>query len=610
MCGIAGIYRKNGIQERDKLLLECMGDSMKHRGPDDFGYYYSDSFGIAHRRLSIIDISEKGKQPLSYAGRYKIVYNGEIYNYIELREELLGEGYCFDSDSDTEVLVSAYDFYGIDFLNKINGMWAFILYDRETNQLIVSRDRFGVKPLYYYKKPGYFLFASEIKAILCDDNIERYANDIIIYDYLQKGLVDHTDETFFSEVKRFPAGNYLVINLSNADGWDFRKYYDISFNKELFNEDSFNQASKMLRKLFDDSIEKRLRADVNLGTCLSGGLDSSALVTHVNKIKNGNNVQHTFSFCPSDENISEIRYIREVVKGKDVESHIVSDDVTSISGEINRLIKVQDEPFGSLSIYASLLVYSSASQEGIKVLLDGQGADEILCGYRKSKIFYIKELVKEKKIRKAIIEILCETPELFRYNLSGDDIRKIKEIVSKGRRTTRREVCLNQGFADKFKSTSVYNTENFQDLDFFKISLPQLLRYSDRNSMACSVESRLPFLDYRLVELCAKMPLSFKINKGVSKHIMRQSLDMPDMVRKRKDKVGFGVPEVKWIKEDEEYFKELFEREGFKSGKYIKCEYVRENWDEFISQKNIRFLFRMICLELWMRQYGVVSKNE
>lgn len=610
MCGIAVLFNSSGISKNDKKLLENMSERIKHRGPDGKGFFYTTNLGMAHRRLSILDISEHGSQPMSYLDRYTIVYNGEIYNYIEIREDLKSKGYCFQSNADTEVLLAAYDYYGVECLNLFNGMWAFALFDKKTNHLLISRDRFGVKPLYYFKKDRYFLLASEIKAILCDPGIERKANSEIIYDYLKDGLLDHTNHTFFQEIEKFPAGAYLSVSLDNPQLWEFKEYYKADFKQ--INSCNINQKElvQKFRRLFDDAVKKRLRADVNVGSCLSGGLDSSAIVTAVYNIyKKREKEQHTFSFCPRDKKISEKQYVEDVLRNKKINSHIIDDQKTAITDDFETLIDTQDEPFGSMSIYASYLIYKCAGEGNprITVLLDGQGADEILCGYRKSRIYYIKGLLKEKHYFTAGKELILSISQMRTTNSVKNDLRKIKNIFSRAKGVDSRRKYFTSEFAHANSKTSIYKNDNFQNVDVNNISLPVLLRYADRNSMASSVESRLPFLDFRLVDLCAEIPLFMKIKNGYSKYIMRLSLDMPESIRRRKSKYGFFVPEKMWLKNNENYFKAYFNSKNFRSAKFIDRLAVLNDWESLMGGQDEAFLFRAICLEAWMRHFNVQS---
>ena len=538
MCGVAGMFHQNGITDDDKRLLLAMSDSIKHRGPDGKGEYFGDKIGLCHRRLSIIDTSEAGAQPMSYMNRYIGIFNGEIYNYKEIRKELKDRGYNFQSKTDTEVLLAAYDYYREECCEKMNGMWAFLIYDKKENQLFISRDRFGVKPLFYYVGKDYILFASEIKALLCDARIKRIANEEIVYDFLVDGFIDHTDQSFFKGIHKVPAGSYCVIDIDELKKPDFQKFYSSDFIN-VDNDMLIDEATEKFRKLFVNSIRVRLRSDVPIGTCLSGGLDSSSIVSTVYRFNSNRGIkQHTFSFCPQDEKISEKRYIDEVIKDTQIQEHYVDDSEFSITDDYEQFIKAQDEPFMTMSMFAGYLVYKEAKKNNIKVLLDGQGADEILCGYRKSRVYYLKDLIKHYKYLTAMKEFVLSISQIKTTSSIKSDSAKLKKIIFKSKRNDKvGSQYLNKTFTNKFQSKNFYFDSDFQRVNVNHISLPQLLRYVDRNSMSVSVESRLPFLDYMLVDYVAKMPLSLKIHNGYSKYIMRRSLPMPNMIRKRKDKI-------------------------------------------------------------------------
>lgn len=606
MCGIAGMFNTKGITPADKQLLAKMSDRIKHRGPNGEGIYFDSHIGLAHRRLSIIDVSERGHQPMEYLDRYAIVFNGEIYNYIELQTFLVKKGYSFYSNSDTEVLLAAYDYYGVECVNHFNGMWAFLLYDRQNNELFISRDRFGVKPLYYYKTKDYFLFASEIKALLCDKRIERIANDRLVYDFLADSFLEHTNDTFYQNIYKVPASTYLLIDFNeNTMDWSFKNYYDVNFT----DVDSFMDFEKTRDKfkfLFEDSVEKRLRSDVPVGTCLSGGLDSSSIVTTVNKIySTRNKEQHTFSFCPSDKKINERNYIKDVLKDKNIKAHYIFDNDFEIQRDFLKLVEAQEEPFRTMSMFAGYLVYKSARENGITVLLDGQGADEILCGYRKSRIYNLKKLVSEHHYITAIKEFLLSLSQIETTSSFKADFEKIKKIFNKN--VEYKSIYLKEEFLSENKSGNIYGTGDFQNIDVKVISLPILLRYVDKNSMAVSVESRLPFLDYRFVDMCSHIPLSMKIKNGYSKYIMREALDLPDSVKYRKSKFGFNVPETMWIKKYESFFKSFFDLDHFKAGKYIDRERVLKDWNILVDGIDKNLLFRMISVVAWMDMFDVHS---
>lgn len=606
MCGICG-YITKGKENIDEYreLLNKMQQSIAHRGPDDVGIYQESGIGLAHRRLSILDLSSKGHQPMEYKDKYVVVYNGEIYNYLELKEELVKKGYVFDSDTDTEVLVAAYDCWGKECLELFNGMWAFAIWDKVEKKVFCARDRFGVKPFYYHINGERFIFASEIKCLLKDEKIQRIANKNIVYDYLTQGLVEHTEETFFDKIYKLPAATYMIIQ--NGEIMEKSAYYDVDFVEDIKGKVSMNDIIEF-GNLFRDAVSLRLRADVPVGSCLSGGLDSSSIVCCVDELIHADASeieQHTFSFCTNDSRIDERKYMHAVTEETKTISHQIFLDDSDLKKELNDLIYTQDEPFSSTGMYASYCVYRDAKNNNVSVLLDGQGADEILCGYRKSRIYYVKRLIKCKKFFSAFKEMICSINQMNSTMFLKNDLYKVKRIIFKEKGKITNNDYLKKNFKEKVKGYDYDRSIDFQHNDVFKVSLPALLRYADRNSMAFSVESRLPFLDYRFVEFCAKQPLSKKIKNGTSKYIMRQSLKMPDIVKKRKDKIGFATPEDVWLKNNSEYLKGIFNGETFLTEQFVDRRKILEEWDDILERQNGAGLFRYVCLELWARVFEV-----
>lgn len=610
MCGINGIIKKSNVTKGDVELVKQMNKCIAHRGPDGEGIYWNDHIILGHRRLAILDLSQDGKQPMHYMNRYSIVLNGEIYNYIELKEQLMREGYCFYSKTDTEVVMAAYDFWGSDCFEKFNGMWALALFDNQSQDLILSRDRFGVKPLYYYRDEQHIVFASEIKSLLIDKSIKRVANDAVVYDYLIQGLVDHTNNTFFQNVYQFPPASYVCIN--NKLEWKEHVFWQLNFNNEI----GAGVTEKMKLEFcssFMESVKIRLRSDVPVGSCLSGGLDSSAIVCAINKISEQTGEkkkQYTFSYRANDKKLDEYKYMKSVVDYTRVEAKYISPTQFDFLKEMDDLIYHQDEPFSTTGMYAGYCVYREAGKNGVKVLLDGQGADEFLCGYRKSRIYYLKQLIDKKKVFVAMKELMLslgqiKTSLLFKSNQKSD-INKIIRILRPQKEIPNvKQEYLNSKFVKTNCGYGYDVNSNFQYNDVFKISLPSLLRYTDRNSMAFSVESRLPFLDYQFAEQCANLPLSAKLRNGYSKYIMRKALILPKKIRKRKDKLGFATPEDQWIRASNVELKKIFDNAEFKSLRYINREKVLENWNEIIFDNKIPYFFRLICLEKWMQIFDV-----
>lgn len=598
MCGICGIISKN--KNIDNNLLEEMNDKLKHRGPNDSGIIYDENLGLGHRRLSIIDLTSNGHQPMEYKNRYYIVFNGEIYNYLEIKNELEKKGYKFLTKTDTEVIMAAYDYYREKCLEIFNGMWAFALWDKQEQKLFCSRDRFGVKPFYFHKNEERILFASEIKSLLCDEKIKRIANEKIVYDYLKYGLLEHTNETFFKEIYKLPQGCYAIIDKNLK--LEIKKYYYLNICNDVEYTKKVDKYKETFKNFFDSSIKLRLRSDVEIGCCLSGGLDSSAIVTELSNLLKNKSFE-TFSFCSQDVKTDEKKYVEYLANEKNIKTNYIYNKNIDINKIIKKVIFFQDEPFSSSSVIMSYQIYSAARKKGISILLDGQGADEILCGYRKSRLYFIKLLLKKKYILRAILEFFNSLTQIkTSFNIKSD-FQKIMYIF--GKKIEKNKDYLNKKFLQETKGVG-YNTKiDFQYNDICHISLPVLLRYCDRNSMASSVESRLPFLDYRLVDFCLSLPLNLKINKGYSKYILRSSIDIPPKIKNRKDKIGFAVPEKAWIKEEASELKKIFENRNFRSSRFIDNKLILENWSKIISKNEIPHFFRYICLELWMQVFEV-----
>lgn len=610
MCGICGLYDALDILQDKQQLLDRMNEAQKHRGPDYRDTYIEGPAGLGHVRLSIIDLSSAGNQPMHYKDRYVMVFNGEVFNYLELREELAALGYSFHTNSDSEVVMAAYDHWGEKCLTRFNGFWAIAIYDRQTKGLFLSRDRFGVKPLYYTNMPGYFVFSSEIKTLLQDEKIERTANDDVIFDYLVNGFVDCTDETFFDGIYRLPAGCCMHIDEHGVQ--QISRYYELPYSEQLIGEVDDGMISEF-RRLFKDSVKLRLRADVPIGSCLSGGLDSSSIVCESSRQlreQGGGSDQKTFSSCYRGDPNDERRFIDAVVDETGVNAHYTYPTGDTLFDDLEHLIYTQDEPFVSTSMYASYCVMKLAHENGITVLLDGQGADEILCGYRKARVYYIRRLLQAHKFGRAAREIIYYLPYMRKgKNVSIlADLSMIRQFLGKTSSKDIRHRYLEQRFAKHTLNNSYENSERFLLNDFDRIVLPALLRYVDRNSMAFSIEDRLPFLDYRLVEFAMSLPLNAKISDGYSKAVMRKALDMPEIIRRRRDKIGFYTPENSWIEAHNDEYRAIFDSSDFRAGKYIDRQKILDDWDKLTRGKDDIGIFRYICLEKWMHIFDVKSR--
>lgn len=626
MCGITGVINLNNKQA-DHSTIKKMNDSLAHRGPDDEGFLVLKNFALGQRRLSILDLSPLGHQPMPYDNeKYWIVFNGEVYNYLEIRDELKKKGYKFKSESDTEVILAAYKEWGPDCVTFFNGMWAFLIYDRRKNQFFGARDRIGVKPFYYYYDRSKFVFASEIKAILKHPEIKAVPNEKIVWDYLVCGLVDHAEDTFFKGVKELKAGHHFLLK---GDKLKIKKYWDIDAKKEIKIDDE--AASREFRELFLDSIKLRLRSDVPIGTCLSGGLDSSAIVCAVNEYlkKEGKNSQigtwqKTFSSVFKGKKYlwaDEQKFIKEVTKKTKAHSNFVFPSGKKLVGEIKDVIYHQDYPFCSTSIYAQWNVFRLASQNKVKVMLDGQGSDEFLAGYHPFFGIYFGELLKEGKIFRYLYEsfkysrihkqsVFKIYKELF-YNLARKGFLG-KIFSSYFQRSSHEYDLFKKEWLGKFKAPApIMPTKNVFRNGLFsgiKMGLPALLRYEDRDSMAFAIESRVPFLDYRLLEFIFSLPDNFKIRDGQTKFVMRQALKgiLPEKIRNRQDKIGFATPEEVWMHEElGKEMKKVFVSEKFNSRGFFQKGKASKMFDEYLAGKNSNYqlFWRLYNYEMWMRVF-------
>ena len=621
MCGIVGLF--NFKRTIDLGIISKMNDSISHRGPDDEGYlflntfkkqykslsgvdtitYYKEKYSsindeiqgdfngvFAHRRLSILDLSELGHQPMSNEDEsIWLVFNGEIYNYMELRDELISYGHIFRSHTDTEVIIHAYEEWGENCLEKFNGMWAFALYDFNTDKLFCARDRFGVKPFYFYCQDDNFMFSSEIKAILQNNIVNREVNTEIAMDFLDRGVSDHTNQTFFKGIYQLQPSFYLTVVKGELI---VKRYYDLKTKGRNLN---IEEAKVKFFNIFKDSVKLRLRSDVPFGSALSGGLDSSAIVSMVDYIlkENGSGlISNTFSSVFDNKKYDEQEYIDEVNMGKKCIPHKISPNPIELIEDIKSLVNTQEEPFGSLSIYAQWKVMKLVSETDVKVLLDGQGADEILAGYKDSYDYYLTDLLKAFNFKK------------FRAEYSARKMNN-KTTLKKGVRdlvfamipeNTKAQIYRGGNFKQKKKFHNKLNDGLYYML--YKLNLPAYLHNEDRNSMAYSIESRVPFLDYRLVEFSFSLPPEYKINLGMTKYIIRESLKgvLPEKIRIRKDKMGFVTPQEVWQENELKPFCDNIIRNKIFLGRdYFKC------YD--FKKMDCYKLWRCISMELWLREF-------
>lgn len=552
MCGISGLINKN-FSSVNHSEIKIINDLIAHRGPDDEGFYFGGNFALGHRRLSILDLSSDGHQPMMYMDKYVITYNGEIYNYVEIKNDLLQEGYQFNSKTDTEVILAAYDKWGFECVNRFNGMWSFSIHDKEKNILFCSRDRFGVKPFYYSDTITKFIFGSEIKQILSGRGNDNFANISSVTDFLIEGYSDHTNETFFEGVYNLPAGHNLIYSLEENIFQKF-KYYSLDADSELLDLD---EASVIKRFLVDfkRSIDYRLRSDVKVGTCLSGGLDSSSIAGLSSKIYTNKSLTkfQAIHAKSTEKKSDESNYAQELASSCNINLCIIEPNVKEFIKSIDEVTYCQEEPFGSPSVFMQYFVFKKAKEIGCKVMLDGQGGDEIMLGYERYYPSYLRSIPFHHAIKELFLmknNSRLSMKDLIGYYLYFS-ISKIRILKLKSKFSYVKDEYL-KNFSHAIKSTESYlNIRKMQKMEIEYLQLPHLLRYEDKNSMWNSIEARLPFLDYKLVETCIAINNSFKIKDGWTKYILRISMAglIPENILWRKIKFGFEAPDNSWIRE-------------------------------------------------------------
>ena len=563
MCGIAGIISGNRSNVSEEQLKR-MTDSLHHRGPEGDGFYINETgkVGFGHRRLSIIDLSNAGAQPMQYANRFIITYNGEIYNYKEIKRELQKQGFTFISSSDTEVILAAYAYYGKQCLQHFDGMFAFAIWDEQEQQLFCARDRFGEKPFYFHynKAQQSLTFASEMKALWAA-GIHKKKDGQMLLQYVAVGWVQNPankQQTFFEEIYALPPSHFLEYKI--GEQINLQRYWDI--DKETSNGLTGADQKEKFLELFTTSIKRRLRSDVAIGSSLSGGLDSSAIVSMVSKLIDQSEKQKTFSAVFPGFAKDESAHIAQVVQQFSVDNYSVTPNAQGFLEDFKKLAWHQEEPFQSSSIYAQYKVYELAKEKEVTVILDGQGADEIFGGYHKYIPWYLQELIAKGEWKTA-------QKELQAFKNNGADVSwgfknylssflpgfTAKQLETRVLKQLLRNKHLTRDFVhSNFDKAAIYKpaVEKLNDILYFntmQFGLEELLRYADRNSMAHSREVRLPFLNHELVQFVFSVPSVQKMYNGFTKYLLRTAMDkvLPASIVWRKDKVGFEPPQKQWL---------------------------------------------------------------
>jgi len=570
MCGL---FASVGF-EPDRSRI----DIVAHRGPDGSGWQvYASQVGpvaLGHRRLAIIDVSDAGLQPMADAsGRYHLVFNGEIYNYLELREEMRAKGEIFVSDSDSEVLLRAYMLWGEDALARLRGMFAFLIWDARDKTLFAARDRYGIKPLYMFSTPRGAAFASEIKQLLGLPGQSGRMNIPRVHDFLSSGIADHTAETMHDGVMQLRGGECVRIEAGKAGSvvTAVRRWYPAAAGELSISE---GEAAERFREALTESVRLHLRSDVPVGSCLSGGLDSSAIVCLMSQMMGsgtGGAQVNTVSACYAEKSVDEKPFMDMVVAHAHTQPHFVFPKADDVFQRASDITWHQDEPFGSTSIFAQWCVFEEARRVGVKVMLDGQGADEQLAGYHGSFSYYMADLTRRRRFGQLLRTMVernryhgTSVYEQLRNHLVPLLPRSLAGVLRRQHRALTQHNWLgtdilrekgNPGTAfqlasDELGLPPVTDLRTLCLTLTYGSNLSMLLHWEDRNSMAHSIEARVPFLDHPLVEFNLALGNDHKIVGGDTKRVLRRAMKdvLPEGVRERRDKLGFATPEEIWFR--------------------------------------------------------------
>lgn len=563
MCGIAGIFSSSFTNEDKHVKLNNMLHVQSHRGPDATQFWHDDSCSLGHNRLSIIDLSDNANQPMqSVCGRYVIVFNGEIYNYLEIKKSLL-QHFKFQTESDTEVLLNAYIHWGKDFLHQLNGMFALAIWDKVEKTLFIARDRFGVKPFYYSKESNNFIFASEIKTIWAA-GVSKISNKKVWANYLTFGTYGMPNETFWESIFQLPAGHFGIVSLSNINTFQIQSWYNFVDRIQQVPILDIPELKEKYLELLNDAIQLRFRADVPLGMNVSGGLDSSALIALIHKNLPRSTNMEAFTFYCNDSNYDELPWVELLLNDKPYTLNKELLQAKEIPSLISKISEIQDEPFGGFPTIAYSLLFQAAQKKGVKVLLDGQGMDEAWAGYD----YYHKQ-------SDNIIQGVQSSP--VKPEVLQNDFASLAR---------------KENYPEPFTSS----IQNKQYRDIFYTKIPRALRFNDRISMLYGTELREPFLDYRLVELAFAQNDSVKFKDGNTKWMLRQiSQELLSDKVALAPKRPLQTPQREWIANElNGYVSDKIKKFG--SLDFVDAKKVEEIWTSYCNgnQDNSFYIWQWI----------------
>ncbi len=664
MCGLTALVHPGGDARLSAVV--AMTDVIRHRGPDSEGFCVvgdgavrrlsgPDTISFAgagdlpsapaqtaaaasdeglsgwavlgHRRLSIIDLTVAGHQPMTDAdGDLWMVFNGEVYNYVELGRRLAALGHRFVGHSDTEVVLAAYKEWGADFLRELVGMFSLVIVDGRSRRVLAARDHFGVKPLYYWRTPdGAVAFASEIKAFSALDGWAPSVDGALLYDFLNFGMHDHTTGTMFAGVQQLGAGESLEIDLRSDVGTLVpRRWWGL--RPQSF-DGSFEEAAARFGDLFSESVSLQLRADVPVGSCLSGGLDSSSIVCEANaafRTRGEAFSQLAFTATSDDPAVDESAWVQLVAEQTGVEVHTRTPAMSDLPGLLDRLAWHLDEPFGSTSILAQWTVFELARAQGITVMLDGQGADEQLAGYHPYFAWRFQELLRGGRFRELGRDLLAARrvhgalprglvpfsaylmlpPAVARLGgrLTHAPTQDPDAWVDRGRLGV-------EGYPDVHAGSRHPSVRALSTDQLTRTNLPMLLRYEDRDSMAHSVEARVPFLDHRLVEFVVGLPSDHLIGEGTTKRVLREAMRgvIPEKIRTRQDKIGFQTAEERWMRHDQPTEVRALVARAVEAAGGILTPGTLTRADDILAGRRgfDLWLWRVVSAGAWLERFGV-----
>ncbi|MCG3174837.1 MAG: Asparagine synthetase [glutamine-hydrolyzing] 1 [Myxococcota bacterium] len=624
MCGITGIVRSAGGQVSAETL-KAMTDVIAHRGPDDSGlaWFRSDggavggdgdwSVALGHRRLSILDLSPAGHQPMTRDGKVWITYNGEVYNFVELRGELEKAGHEFKSQSDTEVILAAYAQWGTSCFRRFRGMWGMMIADFHKRKVILCRDRIGIKPLYYWKYQGSVFVASEIKQFSKIPAFRARVNPQAAAEYLGQGY-ENPVRSLFDTVETVPGGCWIEMDVAAPSPRISAPQSYWEPERVSVSVTDANEASRLFLDKFRESVALHLRSDVPVGCALSGGLDSSSIAALVHELNGPQGALHCFSTIYPGDKADEREFIDAALSGIRAEPHMVSPRPGEFLRDLDLLLWHQDEPIGSASIYNGFRLSRMTREAGVPVTLNGQGGDEILGGYYQSFLMYLRAAIR----RKQLIPLLEHSAGALLPGGNPDLLRELPRFARRFKHRKRKSNLIRvknhergSGVSGMFEQALSADEQNRRVFDIRAMYLPRLLKWDDRNSMAFSVEGRYPLLDHELIELCLSFSPRVLYHRGWTKWPLRLGMGrlLTEKVLWRRDKLGWGVPQQRWLQQEFRPTLESWLNSDSPLWSLVEPNDVRSvangAWSRRNNTEHGEILFRLFMFDRWMRVFHI-----